>query len=359
MVNYDEKRVKIILCLKKTCDIVVENWIFLYCAYQWHNGILWQNHYGRIEYHGRNLMAKLNISRCSLCVFMAQELTAGKTTALSQRGQPNRRALFMAIIIIIIIISAIIITMIIIMTNIRGGSPTEELFSWPSSSSSSTSSSPSSSSWPTSSMSSFHDHHLFVLFQHVVFFYWLVKIIKASEDENYGWFQSDDGNEPDWSRGHCCFILCFGQMLLKCVFKMIIVTTILVISVKTGKTKALLEKLVEIVAPWKCYKWWWNGFIFTRSRICKICSPPDIIKWIMTLFQHATHKVYTLYIISFVIKYQIGQRMYYFTLVHKSFAMTFTILCGFQCNVCQHFSQCSIVHKWLGKQWSCIVNNLI
>ena len=203
MVNYDEKRVKIILCLKKTCDIVVENWIFLYCAYQWHNGILWQNHYGRIEYHGRNLMAKLNISRCSLCVFMAQELTAGKTTALSQRGQPNRRALFMAI--IIIIISAII------MTNIRGGSPTEELFSWPSSSSSSTSSSPWSSSWPTSSMSSFHDHHLFVLFQHVVFFYWLVKIIKASEDENYGWFQSDDGNEPDWSRGHCCCILSFGQ----------------------------------------------------------------------------------------------------------------------------------------------------
>ena len=78
--------------------------------------------YCTIEYYGRiilvqlNLMAELNISRCSLCVFMAQELTAGKTTALSQRGQPNRRALFMAIIIIIIII--IIINIIIIMTNI-------------------------------------------------------------------------------------------------------------------------------------------------------------------------------------------------------------------------------------------------
>ena len=118
----------------------------------------------------------------------------------------------------------------------------------------------------------------------------------------------------------------------------------------------MLRKLVEIVASWKCYKWWWNGFIFTRSRICKICAPPDIIKWIMSLFQHATHKVYTLYITSFLPKYLSGQRIYYFTLVHKSVGIKSTILCGFQCKVCQHFLQCSIVHKWLRKQRSCLVN---
>ena len=74
---------------------------------------------------------------------------------------------------------------------------------------------------------------------------------------------------------------------------------VFVIIARAGKTDHCVE---EIVAPWKCYKWWWNGFISTRSRICKICAPPDIIKWIMTLFQRAsaaTHRVGRLYTLKF------------------------------------------------------------
>ena len=36
--------------------------------------------------------------------------------------------------------------------------------------------------------------------------------------------------------------------------------------------------------------------------------PPDIVKWIMTLFQHATHKVCTLNMTSFLLKYASGNK---------------------------------------------------
>ena len=52
-------------------------------------------------------------------MFMAQELTGGKTTALSQRGSANRRALFMTATTIIIIVIVVFIMVVIIITITR------------------------------------------------------------------------------------------------------------------------------------------------------------------------------------------------------------------------------------------------